>query len=203
MGVGDGQGGLACCSPWGRKESDTTEQLNWTIPGTLNRRDSLRNYCDPTCCFCWSWASSSCPSEAPQHLTEHPNHHRPTPTVNAAVTRRIHAHPTCHILSWGPSSAASRRDFSRANSVLACPLLSELGMDPCDLGQRTIWWRSGTRLQSHCISFWWLRRCSWVRVCAFPKETLAPKQLWVLRIQNIISESVLPEFQMCPNVSES
>ena len=26
----DGQGGLACCSPWGRKESDTTEQLNWT-----------------------------------------------------------------------------------------------------------------------------------------------------------------------------
>ena len=26
--VGDGQGGLACSSPWGRKESDTTEQLN-------------------------------------------------------------------------------------------------------------------------------------------------------------------------------
>ena len=29
LGVGDGQGGLACCSPWGCKESDTTEQLNW------------------------------------------------------------------------------------------------------------------------------------------------------------------------------
>ena len=28
LGVGDGQGSLACCSPWGRKESDTTEQLN-------------------------------------------------------------------------------------------------------------------------------------------------------------------------------
>ena len=28
--VGDGQGGLACCSLWGHKESDTTEQLNWT-----------------------------------------------------------------------------------------------------------------------------------------------------------------------------
>ena len=27
---GDGQGGLACCSPWGHKEGDTTEQLNWT-----------------------------------------------------------------------------------------------------------------------------------------------------------------------------
>ena len=29
-GVGDGQGGLAYCSPWGHKESDTTEWLNWT-----------------------------------------------------------------------------------------------------------------------------------------------------------------------------
>ena len=28
--VGDGQGGLACCDSWGLKESDTTEQLNWT-----------------------------------------------------------------------------------------------------------------------------------------------------------------------------
>ena len=28
--VGDGQGSLVCCSPWGCKESDMTEQLNWT-----------------------------------------------------------------------------------------------------------------------------------------------------------------------------
>ena len=28
LGVGDGQGGLACCSPWGRKELDKTERLN-------------------------------------------------------------------------------------------------------------------------------------------------------------------------------
>ena len=34
LGVGDGQGGLACCSPWGCKESNTIEQLNWT---ELNR----------------------------------------------------------------------------------------------------------------------------------------------------------------------
>ena len=27
-GVGDGQGGLVCCSPWGHKEWDITEQLN-------------------------------------------------------------------------------------------------------------------------------------------------------------------------------
>ena len=30
-GVGDGQGSLVCCSSWGHKESDMTEQLNWTI----------------------------------------------------------------------------------------------------------------------------------------------------------------------------
>ena len=30
MSLSDGQGGLACCDSWGRKESDTTEQLNWT-----------------------------------------------------------------------------------------------------------------------------------------------------------------------------
>ena len=28
LGVGDGQGSLACCSPWGRKELDTPERLN-------------------------------------------------------------------------------------------------------------------------------------------------------------------------------
>ena len=39
-GIGDRQGGLMCCSPWGRKESDTTEGLNWT---ELN--------------WWWSWAS--------------------------------------------------------------------------------------------------------------------------------------------------
>ena len=44
LGVGDGQGGLACCDSWGHKELDTTEQLNWielrrwliwlTLPGS-------------------------------------------------------------------------------------------------------------------------------------------------------------------------
>ena len=32
-GVGGGRGGLACCDSWGRKESDTTERLNWTNIG--------------------------------------------------------------------------------------------------------------------------------------------------------------------------
>ena len=30
LGVGDGQGGVACCNSWGHKELDTTERLNWT-----------------------------------------------------------------------------------------------------------------------------------------------------------------------------
>ena len=38
-GVGDGQGGLVCCSSWGRNESDTTERLNWT--------ERLLYKCDP------------------------------------------------------------------------------------------------------------------------------------------------------------
>ena len=40
LGVGDGQRSLACCSPWGHKESDMTEWLNWT-----ELILSLRNYC--------------------------------------------------------------------------------------------------------------------------------------------------------------
>ena len=37
LGAGDRQGSLACCSPWGHKESDMTEWLNWT---ELNSRKS-------------------------------------------------------------------------------------------------------------------------------------------------------------------
>ena len=40
LGVGDGQGSLVCCSPWGRQESDTTEWLNWT---EMNKLASSKN----------------------------------------------------------------------------------------------------------------------------------------------------------------
>ena len=36
LGVGDGQGRLACCSPWGHKELDTPESLNQTEQGILS-----------------------------------------------------------------------------------------------------------------------------------------------------------------------
>ena len=36
LGVGDGPGGLECCSPWGHKELHTNEQLNWTENRLIN-----------------------------------------------------------------------------------------------------------------------------------------------------------------------
>ena len=39
LGVGDGQGGLVCCSSWGHKESDTTERLNWISTSPLEGRE--------------------------------------------------------------------------------------------------------------------------------------------------------------------
>ena len=41
-GVGDGQGGLTCYDSWGRKESDTTERLNWTELILVWRRGQQR-----------------------------------------------------------------------------------------------------------------------------------------------------------------
>ena len=46
---GDGQGGLACCDSWGHKESDMTEQLNWT----------QLNSCMPLCIFCYFWRETA------------------------------------------------------------------------------------------------------------------------------------------------
>ena len=52
-GVGDGQGNLACCSPWGHKESDMTDSLNWT--------DCVLLGMSPLCCmfvmheYLWPW----------------------------------------------------------------------------------------------------------------------------------------------------
>ena len=49
-GVVDGQGVLVCCSPWGRKESDLTEPLNWTELWQLDHREGWvpKNWCFQT-----------------------------------------------------------------------------------------------------------------------------------------------------------
>ena len=64
LGVGDGQGGLVCCSSWGRKESDMTERLNWTElkPSSTQpihelevlRFNALYKYKVPLCYCCLS-----------------------------------------------------------------------------------------------------------------------------------------------------
>ena len=54
-GVGDGQGGLACCSSWGRKELDTTEWLNWLTDCYTRYLKSLLE------CAFWFPHQSICP----------------------------------------------------------------------------------------------------------------------------------------------
>ena len=43
LGVGDGQGTLACCCPWGHKEWNTTEWLNWWFSSLISRYLSKGN----------------------------------------------------------------------------------------------------------------------------------------------------------------
>ena len=62
--VGDGQGGLACCSPWGCKESDMTERLNWTK--LKKRHNKLQLDSSPSfllwskTIFCWGTCNNYC-----------------------------------------------------------------------------------------------------------------------------------------------
>ena len=47
-GVGDGQGSLVCCSPWGHKELDATEQLNWLTEGKITGWEWIHKQLHPT-----------------------------------------------------------------------------------------------------------------------------------------------------------
>ena len=55
LGVGDGQGGLAHCSSLGRKESDTTERLNWTELDWQGRKNFMLFLILPKFVQCFSW----------------------------------------------------------------------------------------------------------------------------------------------------
>ena len=61
LGVGDGQGSLACCSPWSRRESETTERLNWKETWVLleDQQKFLggRYYADKFCISSFHWYS--------------------------------------------------------------------------------------------------------------------------------------------------
>ena len=73
LGAGDGQGSLVCCSPWGCKESDITEQLNWT---ELTELSWMECYFFVSCLFsllahwCNNWHTSS-------HLVNYYGSHMP------------------------------------------------------------------------------------------------------------------------------
>ena len=68
LGVGDGQGSLVFCSPWGHKESDTTEWLNWTeslIISIIKIKSEFGNKefmiwatVSSQSCFCWLYRVS-------------------------------------------------------------------------------------------------------------------------------------------------
>ena len=58
LGVGDGQGGLACCNSWGRKESDTTERLNWNETISCLKATYNNGHCCPF--FIYHHPSTSC-----------------------------------------------------------------------------------------------------------------------------------------------
>ena len=64
-GVGDGQTGLACCGSWGCKESDTTEQLNWTESQTKLKSQKFINIYIHNTVRIWltnSEVAQSCPT---------------------------------------------------------------------------------------------------------------------------------------------
>ena len=63
-GVGDGQGGLVCCSPRSRKESDTTERLNWTECHPVTELE-LSPECPDSC----SWSVVSRPHGSGCHTS--------------------------------------------------------------------------------------------------------------------------------------
>ena len=64
LGVGDGQGGLACCSPWGHKESDMTSTHTSVQFSHSVVSDSLHLYG-------LQHASSPCPSPIPRVIQTH------------------------------------------------------------------------------------------------------------------------------------
>ena len=60
LGVGDGQGSLACCSSWGCKESDMTEWLNWTEPAS-KQQQPLYIVCQLCRCLLYQfWRGGNC-----------------------------------------------------------------------------------------------------------------------------------------------
>ena len=65
-GVGDGQGGLACCGSWGLKESDMTERLTWTGAIKSVRHNYRACVLEPGICNHWAHIPQSLKPECPR-----------------------------------------------------------------------------------------------------------------------------------------
>ena len=99
-GVGDGQGSLACCSPWGCKESDSTEWLNWDPQVQPSTHPWLPKCCQPSWKhgeFSWGSCSHFPQNDLKKLVWEDPQWNKPL--VNIATTSThtyIHTHTHMH-----------------------------------------------------------------------------------------------------------
>ena len=105
--VGDGQGSLACWNPWVRKESDTTERLNWKYIENSNRV-----WCKFPELFCRCAPPSPHPMEELMENYEH--------TVPGLQEHKDYAHPWDTILL--PHHQPSRELCKGWSGTLQCPL---------------------------------------------------------------------------------
>ena len=131
-GVGEGQGGLACCSPWGRKELDTTEWLNWLTRQLWDwLADSRGEFADPT--HSSSPPAPACPRDS-RLMSSSP--HRTQPQGSPLSSS---APPCPHpLISQGSSLPWPWRQFSRVLHIRSH--LSSVSCRPsCQAGR----WVSG------------------------------------------------------------
>ena len=118
LGFGDGQGGLACCSLWGCKQSDTPEQLNWTelIPLKWNLSSQIlwSNLCwysiePPVILYEWSCVLS--------HFS------RPTlcyPMDCSPLGSSLHGIVQVRLLKWVAMPFCSGSSWPRAWTHVSC-----------------------------------------------------------------------------------
>ena len=139
LGDGEGQGSLACCSPWGCKESDTTEQLNWT--------DRLMDYdkCTTTsvtfqCCVFFGQLSSLILELLFMNILEHINHlsqfsHSVCPTLWDPMDCSTPGFPVHHQLQELAETHVYRVVMPSNHLILCCPLL----LQPSIFRRKVLW----------------------------------------------------------------
>ena len=129
--VGDGQGGLACCSPWGHKELDTTKRLSWTELSETSKR-SNHGSCSVHACHSTNWIVLHvwCWLATKVHIT-YPHAHSPekiycTKTSIVALLSASVDSSTWNIVQWLLSNNCSSIS-SAISSIHLVMVLAERG----------------------------------------------------------------------------